>query len=305
VPRRLALAIIVCFGLAVVPAGGSAEPAPTDDAAIVALALRDAARSYPDAAGAFEPAAVFHGPSGATHVRLHQRVDGLLVDDVELRLAFDVGGRLIHRSGTPAPSGTPATATLTAMQAMRIGAQTAGVPQPPTALSPSAGPERETSFARGTFIQPPSARLVLVSEAGTLRPAWKLSLPASFHQWHTTLVDARTGAIVRDVNVAAAAGPVGNIFVDDPDDGPPVAAEFAGALPGARAVWSDGGLTAGNNAVAGADRDGDGTPVLTTIAEHPFSDAYETTAGADELADVDAAANNAFYWINVAHDRFY
>jgi hypothetical protein len=191
------------------------------------------------------------------------------------------------------------------MQAMRIGAQTAGVPQPPTALSPSAGPERETSFARGTFIQPPSARLVLVSEAGTLRPAWKLSLPASFHQWHTTLVDARTGAIVRDVNVAAAAGPVGNIFVDDPDDGPPVAAEFAGALPGARAVWSDGGLTAGNNAVAGADRDGDGTPVLTTIAEHPFSDAYETTAGADELADVDAAANNAFYWINVAHDRFY
>ena len=307
--RRVALTItavaVVLAATARTPgAGSTSAPARPDGAAITALALGYADRAYPQASGVFEPTAASRAPSGATHVRLRQRVDGLLVDDVELRLAFDTQGRLLHHRGTPV-TGAPSVATLSAAQAIQAGTAAAGLPPPQTQLQITAGTERVTQFARGGYVQQPSAKLVLTTDGGQLRAAWKLSLPAGFSNWRELLVDAQSGAVLRDVNLAAGAGPIGYVFHDNPDDGPPVATEFAGTLPGARASWSASGLTEGNNTIAGDDRDGDGEPAPSTIALHTFTDAYEESDGVDELTDLDAAANNVFYWTNVAHDRFY
>lgn len=38
---------------------------------------------------------------------------------------------------------------------------------------------------------------------------------------------------------------------------------------------------------------------------YPWADAYRTSNGMDKTTDIDIALTNAFYWVNLAHDRFY
>jgi len=295
--------------LAAPPGGGS--PATTAPVALADAAPRDpSARAIARLQQSLPPGATmdveraFTAPSGRTIVRLRQRAAGLEVFGGGLTAVIDHAGRVTTR-GAIVASGAPADPLLPAARAAAIAARAVGAPPPGPVAASGPAPERRTQFARRSYIAPPAARLVAYDAHGAISPAWLITLPASLGAWHDILVDARTGAVVYAANRAAHAGPQGEAFFDDPDDGPPVTVDFAGPLASPRDAWTADGYTAGNNVIAGIDRDADLEPSSVAITPRGFSNAFELSNGVEHAADVDLAVMNVFYWMNVAHDRFY
>ena len=301
----LAAVYLVAVGLAPPTAPAPAAPPEHDPIALARSAVQrlDAADGH---ISSLVLASALGNRAGSTHVRFKRYVNRLEVVGGDASAVVDAGGRVVVAAGSLDGDSAPATPALDAVNATRLATRALALPPVGSIASRHGGPQRATTFEAATYIRPPRAALVMFPAQGNQhRITWRIELPASFTDWWDVFVDARSGDVVYAANRAQGDGPIGEAFFDDPDDGTPTPVEFGGTLPAPRHAWSAGGLTSGNNVIAGLDRDADLEPAPVAVQPYGFADAYRASNGADAATDSDAAIANVFYWMNRAHDRFY
>lgn len=265
--------------------------------------------------------------NGATHLTFHQ-VDGdRTVYGSAITVTVDKAGRVVLAGGTyfvdPAASGA---ATLTGADALARVAIDAGLgaPQGLRAATTSDGVTTYTNSLAADVVRPSELTAELVTFVGPNGPtlAWKTVAELDQFRWYESVVDARTGAILSQINYYADSGPEGLVFTDQHPDasGPEQTVPFTGI----NGTWVDDDTTIGNNVDAYEDLFDDDDPSspsntrpTTPGAADPdyqhfdfaFADAWRTGAGADPLADLatdrDASTVQMFYYVNVVHDYLY
>lgn len=122
------------------------------------------------------------------------------------------------------------------------------------------------------------------------------------------LVDARTGVLLRrDSLTYALDAPAGRVFTKE---NPVISANremvpFKGDPAASPAGWVTTNRTAGNNAQIVFNPTLTGGNTTKATPEGNFDFEIDLTPGHTPLNSADASAANLFYWVNVAHDRFY
>lgn len=244
-----------------------------------------------------EVASVVSSPRGAaTHVWLQQRVDGIEVFGGLLGVTVDRLGRVVWSGGSLWPDvGDPIESRLTSEEAVAAGATS---------------PDNEVR------VEPRKVIFPLPGSEG--RMAWFTVVDKGPDAQFETVVDAVTGEILYRRNQVQNSGPQGTVFREQNPEATGATRQvtsFAGA-PFNDNGWVDDTQTVGNNALACHDPDGDNscdyTPTTPTSGDpgyqhfdYPFTNAIATSMGTDYTTDRDATVTQAFYYTNLAHDRWY
>jgi len=269
-----------------------------------------------------------------THLVFRPQPAGIAVFGGEVLVHLDRDGNVVAvHSGAVWPAGAAASvaaaldASQAAAEALRLlepGA-TAGI----RTQTPETGPDRRTLLDAG-LRQPVPARLVWFPLAREVRLAWELYLDIDPARWYSAVVDAVTGELLFSHNLYRDNAPRGKVFraadVAHPNLGASSVESFtgwpasAGDCPASiypaqyrsgallNRCWVSGVETAGNNAVACLDADGNNQcdwKASDPLAHFDFAFLNSYVLNNDPAPDRLAAVTNLFYWSNVLHDWLY
>ena len=307
---------------------------PLDPRAIADSYLRSLAPAYElselDLAGAFVAKQYRTAHNGVTHFVYRQRFQGLEVEGVEWTVNIDREGRVINAGGRPykMPEGPPAAGLGSALGAVRAAAAAVNpalgerfIPFPATPAQPGG----TLRFHAGGFGEEIDGQPVWYPANGRLRAAWRFQLlDEDGVSEYAVIVDDATGQPLSKQNLTwFQSAPRGLVFErsspqPNPKPGVALAAapplvgrtqqSFAGDPAASPRGWVAGAVTAGNNAIAGANHLGVrfAPPRLALAPGLDFSFPLQLGDGApNPLQFADAATANLFYWANRAHDLFY
>ena len=267
--------------------------------------------------------------SGVTHLVFRQQFDGMDVQASEFTVNVDSDGQVINAGG--ALYGRPtvaAPAVASAGEAIRAAVREVNRSADSSYLPMSGAPlkgEKTMRFVRGGFGESIEGQPIWFPAGQQLRPSWAFYVPdASGHMYYRTVVDAETGAVLRNSRLGAyqnPAPPRGLVFPDSPQPNPApgtitgvrpyverVLVSFRGDPLASPKGWISGAETAGNNTIAGANPVGNATPTPETAksATLDFSFPLQLGPGAPTpTAFKDAASTNLFYWMNRIHDYYW
>jgi hypothetical protein len=244
-------------------------------------------------------------PGGATHVYLEQRVGGIEVDGGRVNLTVTsqgdvlwVGGRLF------AGIARPVAADIGASEAFQIAVRDAYPTRTPRAAARDAegGTERRSVFDDPQFARPPEARLVIVPDALAARLAWDIRVAEpGFASDYRVLVDARDGSVLGryDRIAHATARALAGTKPDPEADEWAPANHRLFAIPASTAESPQGWLAGAGTSLVGNNASGH-------LVEATFPALAQAGATYDYPFNTkESALVNAWYWVNVAHDRFY
>ncbi|UGS37873.1 M36 family metallopeptidase [Capillimicrobium parvum] len=202
-------------------------------------------------------------PSGFVVARWSQQVGGIPTFDSGLQVAVTKDGRVLSVGGAPI-HGLDVTSTdprLDPLGALAAVMDDIGVHRTASIVSGPVGAEQATRFDRGD-----RARLVLFSDVGGARLAWRVLYRAGPTAVYDEIVDAGTGAVLRRANLVRFAANEASVFRSWPG-GPlpgPVSVDLTQYLdPAVSEDWFGPGIDdslAGPNAVAWADLEDDNAP---------------------------------------------
>ncbi len=142
--------------------------------------------------------------AGAHHLLWAQTAGGIPAFANDLRATVTSDGRLLTVGGSPVPDlELPADPSVGAPTAVVTALRAAGrtVSAPPRATVAPRGLAQATRFAGGH-----DAALVLVTDGGGTRLAWRVTASADSDEVYTTLVDARTGNVLASANKVTEVG---------------------------------------------------------------------------------------------------
>jgi Fungalysin metallopeptidase (M36) len=248
-----------------------------------------------------------------TRLALEQRVNGLRVFDAEMLFVLDGDRRIVAASGSfvpqlarRAPDAQPRLSAADALDraALACGARLNGS----VALTTErlAGRERVV-FASDEVDSRSEASLVYYPiTRDEVRLAYQVLLygvPSAVDAY-LILIDAQTGeALRRDALTMSFDAPAGRVFTKEN----PLTAEremvlMAGDVTASPQGWISSDRTEGNNTRAYFNPDLTGGS--TTRAVGGAFD-FPLDLARPPLESSDASTTNLFYWVNVAHDRFY
>ncbi|MCY0999505.1 M36 family metallopeptidase [Myxococcus sp. MISCRS1] len=309
--------------------GALSEPAPGDALAVgLAFVQRNLdvlGLELADVAGLEVADRVYSRPSGATHLYLRQRYNGVEVYNARLQLNVDREGRVlaVHSDLQPSVESTlvGATPRLGAAEAVRSAAKHLGVPlaRAPRALEAEPGPARRTRVeVAGLSSEPIDASLaVLPLRRGESRWVWRFLVHTldARHAYELT-VDAETGEVwTRFDQVASDSYKVYPMPVEGPHHTAPLPPADGRATEASPHGWHDTDGVAGaeyttprgNNVHAYEDRDANNLP--PTSGEPDCGVRLDCVFPLDLTGApstyVSASVVNLFYWNNRLHDVLY
>ncbi len=254
---------------------------------------------------------------GATHLELEQVVDGIAVDSAGLVALVDAEGRLVMIGGRTGVLDTSGTAKINAGRAIALSARRGGagaVKAPPGSSTKSRGTHSyENPYADDLKDPSPlTAELVWqLRDDRSLRLAWRTEVETSSDSWHTSLIDATTGAFLHHESLYHDAGPEGNVYTTEH---PGIAGATQQIVPftGVNGSWVTGDNTSGNNVDAYRDRDDSDAndEYQPTAADqhfnYTFTNAWQNATDVADVgaldADQDPAITQLFYYTNDQHD---
>ncbi|WP_156027995.1 M36 family metallopeptidase [Candidatus Solirubrobacter pratensis] len=258
------------------------------------------------------PAETATTPSGITQVRRRQSFGGIPSSGSELRVNVARDGRVINVLGSPAHDLSVGSVApgLDGGEAVRaIQADVGAYRSLPRASGP-AGVTRATRFRDGT-----RASLELFQRAAGPRLAWRVMYKAAPDAVYDAVVDARTGAVLRRVNIVKSDS-AGLVWERYPGrEGP-----FGTQQRVDMALWLTSASTlTGPNAHAYSDVDHDDVaePAEEVVpGEYPFTPVTSPALGCDALhlcswnsttvpwqTNREQNAVQAFYYANRFHDH--
>jgi hypothetical protein len=270
--------------------------------------------------------------SGAHHLAIGQRVEGMRVHNALINAGIDRQGRLAIIGGRVGSLRTSGNPRLTASDALQRAAGIEGVTLalPASARTIAKGKHRfqNTAATRLKHPTPLGAELVwFIQRDRSLRLAWLTDLELSGRSWHETLVDAESGAVLARENRYDHVD--ARVFTGQHPDDSPGGRQLVG-LAGINGPWLDvvpgATVTSGNNVLAYQDFDNSNAIGYQPIAvddnafDFTFSDAWRGLALIDDVdfanipeadwqaaitADRDAAITQLFYYTNDMHDWLY
>jgi hypothetical protein len=286
--------------------------------------------------GTLEVVADYQNPSGnMAWVELQQRINGIPVFRGLLRGGFTSNGELARVTGQLAagvdPASVPALPRLTAADAVSLAADNVGWNLPASSLLQTSASGSRVRFARGPLASDSTAWPMYFPLApGAARLAWATEI------WGDTdayliLVDAEDGTVLfrKNLTESQTVSATYRIYSDDspqpnsptiifPGSGlpaPPFVSSVLVTLIGneAPATFNNlgwlpdaGNETAGNNVIAGLDRDGtNGVDAPLTGAARVFDFTYTPSDAPTTTANQSAEVTDVFYWTNLYHDRLY
>jgi hypothetical protein len=254
---------------------------------------------------------------GLTRLALEQRVNRLRVFDGEMLFILDRQGRVLSTSGSfipaiarRAPDSQPA---FMAEQALHRAAEICGaqLTAPVSARIENLSARERTTFASDEVDSRSEASLVYYPlTRDDVRLAYQVLLYGvpTMIDAYLILIDAKTGeALRRDSLTYAMAAPEGRVFSKE---NPVVAGNremisFAGDANASPQGWVSNGRTEGNNATVLFNPELNGGTMIKANADGNFDFPLDLAPTRSPLSSSSASAANLFYWINIAHDRFY
>ena len=266
----------------------------------------------------------FRDPSGIEHIVWAQTYRGVPAVDTSLRANLTASGRILNVTGGAVPDlAVPTTEpALSAERAHEVA--TAGLARASTVRSAGAGPTRPTEFENGD-----RAELAIFDE----RLAWRVFVSASSTEYYDTLVDARTGGVLRRENrvkfqsnanaflnhpgAAAPGGSLGARDISTPGyvgasptqlDGPFAHAfvDRQDAVPGPGFNVFD--VPAAQETAPSPGGSDDFLYGFTTFSQAngncpPFPCAWNPAVGNSWLSNANHSATQLFFHVNVFHDH--
>jgi hypothetical protein len=257
----------------------------------------------------------------ATRVWFQQlTTDGREVFGAELGVFLDDQGRVLAATGPVVPGLQVAAAPEAVDQeaapdiaAESVGEEAEGDLTPLPSTEPGVAAYENDYADANADPAPVTVQEVVFPIAGSrnARAAWLTDVQGD-EGWFDSVVDAATGEILyRDNRIKEEAQ---GLVYREQHPGIPGAAQqltsFAGA-PFDDAGWVSGTTTAGNNAMACRDVDGNNvcdhqpTTPASQLFDYPYTDAIATSSGADTTTDRDAVLTQGFYYVNMLHDLWY
>ena len=256
--------------------------------------------------------------SGARHVRLGQRIDGIEVEGSGLVFLLDRAGTIVSVQGSLATGQPTALGKLDAVDALARAAELSGkkLGKAPRAL----GRRGDKLTFENTIAKDLSDPAALTAErvwyaaakGKRLIAAWATDVEISGTDWHRTVLDASSGAVLQRTNRSVHSGPQGTVYREQT----PIAAGATRQVTpftGLDGSWVSGTVTAGNNVTAYRDLANDNVLGYqpSNADQHfdfAFTDDWRTDQDADDEslnADLDAIITQLFYYTNVMHDWLY
>ncbi len=253
---------------------------------------------------------------GLTRLALEQRVNQVRVFDSEMLFILDNDGRVLSVSGSFIPQierRAPAPSPLiSSEQAFLRAAQICGVRlmAPLTATKQSLPARERVVFSSEEVDSRSETSLVYYPiTRDDARLAFQVLLygvPTAIDSY-LILIDAKTGeALRRDWLTLAMDAPHGKVFAkESPALGDREMISFAGDQTASPEGWVGANRTEGNNAQVYLNPSLNGGDTVEANADGNFDFTIDLTPGHSPLSSGEASAANLFYWVNVAHDRFY
>ncbi|HLF83929.1 MAG TPA: M36 family metallopeptidase [Blastocatellia bacterium] len=253
---------------------------------------------------------------GITRLVIEQQVNGVRVFDSEMLFVIDRDGRVWSESGSFVP------------EIERL------APDPVTALSPEQALRRAARFCGAELTAAVDVmidnvegrrRAIFLSESVDSRSEASLAYyPVTRHEIrlayqvllygaptyldaYLLLIDAHSGELLRrDSLTYALDPPMGLVFTkESPEIASREMVAFQGEPAASPAGWVEDLRTGGNNTQVFFDPDLTGGKLIKATAAGHFEFPIDLTPGRSPLDSAKASAANLFYWVNVAHDRFY
>jgi hypothetical protein len=276
--------------------------------------------------------------TGSHHLYFQQTVAGIDVFQAILTVTVDRQGRVVLAAG-PVYRGIRAPrvdAALSAEDAVHASAATVGAEAPGRLRRLPVGPRGElrfrNDFAPGLGEPHPvtAERVVFADPDGSARLGWRTVVEVGLDGMYESVVDANTGGVLYRRNLVQAEHRAeGNVYrVQHPLI--PGAVQQITSFEGAahnNDGWVDDNQTRGNNAIVFHDPNGTGDPGQGYFPTSPssgnpgyqhfnyaFTDAFWQSGlvggvpgqdGTDVMTDRDAVVTQAFYYVNLLHDRYY
>jgi hypothetical protein len=255
--------------------------------------------------------------AGLVRLALEQRVKGVRVFGADMIFNLDRRGRILSESGSfipglelRAPDPAP---LLTAEEALSRSASLCGVglTSEITATADQTPARERVLFSSEQVDGRSEASLVYYAiTPDDVRLAYQVLLygvPTALDSY-LILVDAQTGqALRRDSLTYSMDAPVGRVFTKENPivSGQRELVSFKGDATASPSTWVAGGETAGNNARVFFNPELTGGSMVKANSDGNFDFPIDLAAGRSPLDSSSASAANLFYWVNVAHDKFY
>lgn len=257
---------------------------------------------------------------GFTRLVLEQQWGGIRVFDSEMLFIIDREGRVRSESGSFIPeierlAVDPAPA-LTPEQALHRVVKSCGADLSASVVAATDNSRGRSRIVFSSEAVDPRSEASLVYYPVTrdeVRLAYQVILygvPTKLDAY-LMLVDASTGALLRRDSLTYALdalnAPVGRVFTKE---NPVVSANrdmvaFRGDPAASPSGWVTSNRTAGNNAEIYFNPTLQGGATARANPDGNFDFEIDLTPGHTPLNSADASAANLFYWVNIAHDRFY
>ncbi len=256
--------------------------------------------------------------AGFTRLALEQRVNGIRVFDSDMVFVIDRKGQVLTESGSFIPeieihAPEPSTAVLAPEQALALAAASCGaqLKAPIRATLESTPARQRVVFSSEELDSRSEASVVYyaVSPADA-RVAFQVLLYGvpKMTDSYLVLVDALTGETLKRQRLTyEMANPEGRVFTkENPDvSGTRELVSFAGEALASPQGWVEQGRTSGNNVEVqfNPKAKSKGGDVIEATSDGNFDFPLDLTR--PPIESFQASATNLFYWVNVAHDRFY
>ncbi|MBC8165466.1 MAG: M36 family metallopeptidase, partial [Bryobacteraceae bacterium] len=267
--------------------------------------------------------------NGVTHILLRQRFGGVDVYGAAYKINLDREGRILNAGGDlrKVPRAAPPT-TEEGVKALRAALREVRPNVDGSYLASPIKGESITKFSRGGIANEMEGKPVWFNVGSELRGAWLFYIPAEDGKSrYATVIDVESGRLLQKTDLTQywqsrppARGLVFERESPQPNPTPGIRNEtrpyvertlqsFEGDPVASPKGWVDGTQTVGNNVVAGSNPIGRLqilNPVPATAPDRNFSFPLQLGPGApNPTSFIDAVTTNLFYWVNLAHDKFY
>ena len=270
--------------------------------------------------------------TGATHIYLQQRYEGIPVYKALLHINVNRDGRIISVNNSFLPGLASAVGSLRPQLSMPAAVSRAAqfaelnVAATPAVLRAASGPQQATSVAaEGISLAPIEGKLMLLPiRQGEARLVWNFQIHTldAEHMWDFT-VDAETGSVWTRIDwVAADQYRVYPRPVESPShtsplppaDGRSLVVNPANSLASPfgwhdtnGAAGAEFTVTQGNNVTAYTDVDANNTPDAGSSPSGGAALSFDFTLDLTQAPSAyrPAAVTNLFYWNNIIHDVQY